>query len=300
MSIDPVAFPGPLLSGGVASEPGRGDDAGDAVAAHRLGARAGELDRGGGGGCGRGGRAQPERRIRTLDVGGDRAVRLTAGDCFMLPRGCSPNLARDLTPLPVPAYEVPGGSGWVAWRCATAAATSWSRAPGSTRTAAEQGRCSARCRRSCISAAEDRSALRWSIERMMAELHEGRPGAPIARAPPGPSDAAPGAPASPVATGGRPGRVVPRTGGPGRSRPCTRIRASLDAGRAGGQGWPVAVGVRAALPGTGQGGADRPSQRAACRAATSHGRAGPPPPWMPPMSPIPPLTPPGPMPPLPR
>lgn len=113
--------------------------------------------------------------------GEDADVRLTAGDCFVLPSGRPFMLASDLAAAPVRAehllgraepgevvvHQGGGGALFAGTRFdvdARKAAMLLSALPPIVR----------------LQAAEDRAALRWLIERMMAELRDPRPGAPLA------------------------------------------------------------------------------------------------------------------------
>lgn len=113
--------------------------------------------------------------------GVDEKVRLAAGDCFMLPSGRSFTLASDLALLPVQAHDV------------------LTRAPlggvvvhnggGDVMLAGTRFEVNGRKADALLGAlppvvhlraAEDQAALRWSIERMMAEMNDSRPGASLA------------------------------------------------------------------------------------------------------------------------
>ncbi len=111
----------------------------------------------------------------------DDPARLLAGDCFVLPSGRSFTLASDLAVTPVLAGDVLGrarlgevltlGGGGDAMLVGTRFDVDGRKASallGALPPAVH------------IRAAGDQAALRWSIERMMVELREGRPGASLA------------------------------------------------------------------------------------------------------------------------
>lgn len=115
-----------------------------------------------------------------VDGVGDQ-TRLGAGDCFMLPNGRSFILASDLLLVPVPAHDalmnaplggvvVHNGGGDVMFAGARF----------------EVNRRKAEALLGTLppvvylQAAEDQATLRWAIERMMAEMHDGKPGASLA------------------------------------------------------------------------------------------------------------------------
>ena len=113
-------------------------------------------------------------------VGVEEAVRLEAGDCFMLPGGHAFTLASDLALVPVPASEVLGrtrsggvvvhNGGGDVMLVGTRFEVEGRKAEALLGTLAPVVH---------LRAAEDQAALRWSIERMMAEMSEGRPGASL-------------------------------------------------------------------------------------------------------------------------
>ena len=104
-------------------------------------------------------------------------IRLGPGDCFILPNGRSFTLASDLALAPASAGDVLGsarhgavvvhGGGGDAMLVGT-------RFEGDGRKALALRRALAPVVH--LKAAEDQATLRWSIERMMAEVREGRPG----------------------------------------------------------------------------------------------------------------------------
>ncbi len=111
----------------------------------------------------------------------DDKVRLAAGDCFMLPSGRSFTLASDLALPPAAAYDVLGrarhgsvvvhNGGGDAMFVGTRFEVNGHKAEallGSLPPVI------------LLQAVEDQVALRWSIERMMVEMREGRPGASLA------------------------------------------------------------------------------------------------------------------------
>ncbi len=107
-------------------------------------------------------------------------LRLEAGDGFMLPNGRSFTLASDLALSPVPAGEVLAsarhgsvvvhGAGGDAMLLGSRFEVDAGKARALLATLAPLVH---------FRAEEDRAALRWSIERMMAEVHEARPGMPL-------------------------------------------------------------------------------------------------------------------------
>ncbi len=113
--------------------------------------------------------------------GVDDGVRLAAGDCFVLPSGRSFTLASNLALLPVQAHDVltlaPLGGvvvhngGGDVMLAGTRFEVNWRKA---------EALLGALPPVVHLQAAEDQAALRWSIERMMAEMHDGRPGSSLA------------------------------------------------------------------------------------------------------------------------
>ena len=106
-------------------------------------------------------------------------VRLAAGDCFVLPGGRSFTLGSDLGVEPVPASAVfaPARRGGIVTHNGGGVFLVGSRF-------AVDGRHAAILLRTLppivhIEARSDQAALRWSIERMMEELREDRPGASL-------------------------------------------------------------------------------------------------------------------------
>lgn len=113
--------------------------------------------------------------------GVDEPVRLAAGDCFMLPSGRSFTLASDLALTPVSAGDVLSG--------AQHGAMIVHGGGGGTILAGNRFEVNGRKAEALLGAlppvvhlhaAEDQAALRWSIERLMTEMREGRPGALLA------------------------------------------------------------------------------------------------------------------------
>ncbi len=107
-------------------------------------------------------------------------VRLAAGDGFMLPNGRSFTLASDLTLTPASAGEVLGH--------ALHGAVVVHGGGGDTMLVGNRFEMDVHKAQALLAtlapvvhfrAAEDQVALRWSIERMMAEVREGRPGMPL-------------------------------------------------------------------------------------------------------------------------
>ena len=107
-------------------------------------------------------------------------VQLAAGDGFMLPNGCSFTLASDLTLTPTPAGAVLGG--------ARHGAVVVHGGGGEAMLAGNRFEVDVRKAQALLAtlapvvhfqAAEDQAVLRWSIERMMAEVREDRPGMPL-------------------------------------------------------------------------------------------------------------------------
>ena len=109
------------------------------------------------------------------------SVRLAADDCFVLPSGRSFNLASNLALTPVPAHNMlgharhgavvvhnGGGDATFAGTCFEVNGRKAEALLGALPPVVY------------LQAAEDQVALRWSIERMMAEMREGRPGASLA------------------------------------------------------------------------------------------------------------------------
>lgn len=117
-----------------------------------------------------------------LQVDGvSNGVHLGAGDCFMLPNGRSFVVASDLSRLPDPAYKVlahaPLGGVIV------------HNGGGDVMLAGARFEVNGRNAEALfgtlppvvyLQAAEDQATLRWSIERMMAEMHDSKPGASLA------------------------------------------------------------------------------------------------------------------------
>ena len=113
--------------------------------------------------------------------GVDDLVRLDAGDCFMLPTGRSFTLASDLALTPLPAHDVLGGirhGGMVVHNGGGNAMLVGTRFDVNERKA--EALLGALPPVVHLQGAEDQVALRWSIERMMVEMREGRPGASLA------------------------------------------------------------------------------------------------------------------------
>ncbi len=113
--------------------------------------------------------------------GVDEEVRLTAGDCFMLPSGRSFTLASDLALLPAPAKDV--------LTLAPLGGVVVHNSGGDVMLAGARFEVNGRKVEALLGAlppvvhlraTEDQAALRWSIERMMAEMHDSRPGASLA------------------------------------------------------------------------------------------------------------------------
>ena len=104
-------------------------------------------------------------------------VRLAVDDAFMLPNGRSFTLASDLDAVPVPAADLLGG--------ARHGAMVVHGGGGDVRLEGNRFEVDGRKAKTLLGelapvvhlrAAEDQAALRWSIERMMAEVRENRPG----------------------------------------------------------------------------------------------------------------------------
>jgi len=111
----------------------------------------------------------------------DNPVRLTAGDCFVLPSGRSFILASDLRLPPVAAHDVFAGArhgGVVVHRGGGGMFLTGTRFEVDGRKA--QALLGALPPIIHLEAAEDQATLRWSIERMMVELRESKPGASLA------------------------------------------------------------------------------------------------------------------------
>lgn len=108
-------------------------------------------------------------------------VRLTSGDCFVLPSGRPFTLASDLALAPAPAHGVFADArhgGVVVHQGGGGMFLAGTRFEVNGRKA--QSLLGALPPVVHLEAAEDQVALRWSIERMMVEMREGRPGASLA------------------------------------------------------------------------------------------------------------------------
>ena len=108
-------------------------------------------------------------------------VRLTAGDCFVLPSGRSFMLASDMRLPPVAAHDVLAGArhgGVVVHNGGGDIFLAGTRFEVNGRKA--QALLGALPAIVHLEAAEDQVALRWSIERMMVEMRESKPGASLA------------------------------------------------------------------------------------------------------------------------
>ncbi len=108
-------------------------------------------------------------------------VRLTSGDCFVLPSGRSFMLASDMRLPPVPAHDVLAG--------ARHGSVVVHNGGGDVFLAGTRFEVNGRKARALLGAlppvvhleaAEDQAALRWSIERMVAEMRDSKPGASLA------------------------------------------------------------------------------------------------------------------------
>jgi AraC-like DNA-binding protein len=113
--------------------------------------------------------------------GMDKAVRLTAGDCIILPSGCPFNLASDLTLHPVEAGDVLGNArpgDAVVHQGGGDFAFAGTRFDVDIRKAgALLGTLPPLIH---LHLAEDRAAMRWCIQQMMTEMQSGRPGGALA------------------------------------------------------------------------------------------------------------------------
>ena len=113
--------------------------------------------------------------------GVDEPVRLVSGDCFVLPSGRSFTLASDLGVRPEPAAEVYAGArygGVVVHNGGGDLFLAGSRFDVDGRQA--RALLGALPPIMHIEASDDQAALRWSIDRMMVEVRESRPGAALA------------------------------------------------------------------------------------------------------------------------
>ena len=112
--------------------------------------------------------------------GGGEPIRLTTGDCFVVPSGHSFMLASDVVLPPIPAHVAFAGA-----RHGGVVVQGGGGGTFLTGTRFEVGGRNAPALLAALppvihlDTAEDRTALRWSIERMTAEMREGRPGASL-------------------------------------------------------------------------------------------------------------------------
>jgi len=111
----------------------------------------------------------------------DDPVRLASGDCFVLPSGRSFTLASDIRVSPAPAHDVFAKArhgGVVVYNGGGDMFLAGTRFEVDGRKA--QALLGALPPVVHLEAAEDQAALRWSIERMMVEMRESKPGASLA------------------------------------------------------------------------------------------------------------------------
>ncbi len=112
---------------------------------------------------------------------GEPPRRLAVGDCFVIARACAFTLASDIRLTPLPARDVLGGA-----RNGGLVTVNGGGNAGFAGTRFDMGDRRAIALLDALppvihlQAAPDQAALRWSIERLMVELRENRPGASLA------------------------------------------------------------------------------------------------------------------------